>query len=156
MVENKKIKNATAKEYDGIKFKSLLEVMTYKTLKENGFEPKYEERTFHIWEGFTPHIPFYTKNKYKRKPKGIQVISNKTVLDGKELVDITYTPDFIIEYKNKTIIIECKGMPNEVFPYKFKIFRKHLETLEGNFILWEIFTKQQLLECIKLLKDEEV
>lgn len=154
MAENKKIKNATAKMYNGIKFKSLLEIMTYKTLIQYGFEPKYEDKTFVIWDGFIPHIPLYTKNSFKRKNKNIQVVSNKTILDNRPLLSITYTPDFIFEYNNKTIIVECKGMVNDVFPYKFKMFRKYLETEENynNYIIWEIFTKQQLLECIKLLK----
>lgn len=157
-MENKKIKNATKKVYDGIEFKSLLEVTTYKVLKENGFEPKYEEKQFLIWESFIPHIPLYTKNSFKKKNKNIQVISNKTVLDNRPLLGIAYKPDFIFEYKNKVIIIETKGFVNDVFPYKFKMFRKYLETLPNSdkYIIWEIFTKQQLLECIKLLKDEEV
>ena len=41
-MENKKIKNATPREYDGIHFKSLLEVSIYKHLIAAGFHPKYE------------------------------------------------------------------------------------------------------------------
>ena len=41
MKQNKKIKNAHPKEYNHIKFKSQLEVMTYKTLFELGFNPQY-------------------------------------------------------------------------------------------------------------------
>ena len=62
MIENKKIKNAHPKEYNGIKFRSQLEVTTYKTLIEHGFTPKYEEETFILWDGFIPSVPFYTKN----------------------------------------------------------------------------------------------
>ena len=38
-MENKKVKNATETEYNGIKFKSLTEVTIYKTLLQEGFEP---------------------------------------------------------------------------------------------------------------------
>lgn len=151
-MENKKIKNATRKEFNGIKFRSLAEVMVYKTLLQQGFYPKYEEKTFLIWEGFTPTIPFYTKNSFKRKNKNIEIVSSSTVKDSRTLSAITYTPDFIFTHKGKTIIVEVKGFSNEVFPYKFKMFRKYLETLEGEYEVWEIFTKKQLLECINLLK----
>ena len=129
---NKKIKNATVKEYDNIKFKSMLEVSTYKTLIEYGFKPEYEKHTYVVWTGFIPN----------------------TVRDNRPLDSITYTPDFVFTYNNKTIIIECKGMANDVFPYKFKMFRKYLQTvyINDSFEIWEIFTKKQLLELINNLK----
>ena len=61
--ENKKIKNASPLEYDGISFKSKLEKMIYQILKENGFPVEYEPHKFVIWEGFRPTIPFYNKDK---------------------------------------------------------------------------------------------
>lgn len=150
---NKKIKNASQKEYNGIKFKSQLEVMTYKTLLQAGFLPLYEQRTFTIWQGFIPSkVPCFTRNTFKRKNKNLTLIEENTVIDNRSLADITYTPDFIFEYRNKTIIVEVKGFQNDVFPYKFKMFRKYLESIEGNYIIWEIFTKKQLLECINHLK----
>ena len=57
-MENKKIKNATPKEYNGIKFKSLLEVSIYKNLLASGFYPKYEQVKFTMLQGFYPKIPF--------------------------------------------------------------------------------------------------
>ena len=47
-MENKKVKNATLTEYN-IKFKSLLEVMIYKTLLQEGFEP-HEASKYLIWK----------------------------------------------------------------------------------------------------------
>ena len=97
---NKKIKNATVKEYDNIKFKSILEVSTYKTLIEYGFKPEYEKHTYVVWTGFIPKIPFYTKNKFKRKNHNIEVLSANTVRDDRPLDSITYTPDFVFTYNN--------------------------------------------------------
>ena len=158
-MENKKVKGARVTEFDGIKFRSELEVRLYKTLLQEGFKPEYEKKTFHIWEGFLPKIPFYTKNHFKRKDKRIEILSKITVKDNRPLEDITYTPDFIIEYNDKTIIIEAKGSENDVFPYKFKIFRKYLEKnpieKEKNYEVWEVFSKRQLLELIKNLKKDE-
>lgn len=152
-MKNKKIINANPKEYNNIKFKSLSEVMVYKTLLAEGFNPQYEENTYVIFDGFVPHIPFYTKNKFKRKNKNIEVLSHNTVKDNRPVDGITYTPDFVFEYNGKTIIIEVKGFANDVFPYKFKMFRKLLEyELNGNYEIWEIFTKTQLLELINNLK----
>ena len=79
--ENKKIKNASPLEYDGVTFKSKLEKMIYQILKENGFPVEYEPHKFVIWEGFRPTIPFYDKDKITRMLK----------LEKKKIIDITYT-----------------------------------------------------------------
>jgi predicted nuclease of restriction endonuclease-like RecB superfamily len=153
-MRNVKIINATPKTYNNIKFKSLAEVMVYKTLIQQGFSPQYEQETFIIWEGYKPTITFFTKNTFKRKNKNIEVVSKSTVKDNRNLTNITYTPDFTLMYNGIKVIIEVKGFQNDVFPYKFKMFRKHLESLEGKYELWKIFTKKQLLECINHLKQQ--
>lgn len=154
MSENKKIKNAHPKEYNGIKFRSQLEVTTYKTLIEHGFTPKYEEETFILWDGFIPSVPFYTKNSFKRRNHNIEVLSPFTVKDKRSIANISYTPDITFDYNGKHIIVEVKGFQNDIFSYKFKMFRKSLETLDNkdSIEVWEIFSKRQLLECIEHLK----
>lgn len=143
-MENRKIKNSTPEEYSDIRFKSKLEVMVYKTLLQHGFEPEYETHTYTIWEGFRPTVPFYTRNKAKA-----------TILNLKKLINITYTPDFYMEYQGLKIIIEVKGFENDLFPYKFKMFRKHIEDLPDreNYLIFEVFTKKQLWEFIQIIKD---
>lgn len=142
---NKKIKNATPLEYEGIKFKSKLEVMVYKTLKENNFDVFYEPHTFNLWYGFKPRIPFYT-------PKNKVLINN-----DKKIIDIKYTPDFTFRYKDIDIYIEAKGMKNDTYYLKNKLFRGFLEekyTLSGEFSMYfEIYTKKQLLQAIQIIKD---
>lgn len=142
--ENKKVKNATPTEYNGIKFKSLIEVMVYKTLLQYGFEPQYEPITYIIWSGFRPTIPFYTRNDKTKQQ----------ILNLRKLVDVTYTPDFYIEYEGLKIIIEAKGFENDVWPYKFKMFRHLLEQQpdKDKYLIFEIFTKKQLLEAIEIIK----
>lgn len=144
MAENKKVRNATPFEYNGIQFKSLLEVMVYKTLLQEGLEPKYEANTYILWKGFRPTVPFYTRNKKKQH-----------VLNLKKLIDIKLTPDFYLEYKGVKVIIEAKGMENDVFPYKLKLLREYLEKQpdKDRYLLFEIFTKKQLLEAITIIKD---
>lgn len=143
MGENKKVKNATPTIYNNIKFKSSIEVMVYKTLLQYGFNPLYEPTKYLLWKGFQPTIPFYTRNNKKQH-----------ILNTRKLVDITYTPDFYIEYKGLKIIIEAKGFENDVWPYKFKMFRYLLEQQEDKekYLIFEVFTKKQLLEAIEIIK----
>lgn len=143
MTENKKIKNATPTTVDGIEMKSKSEVMVYKALKEFGFSPEYEAKTFVIMEGFYPKVPFYDISRTRH---------NK--LNKKKLLRVTYTPDFTFEYNGILIVIEVKGFQNDVYPLKKKLFRKHLETLDYPVIYAEIHTKRQLREFIQTLKDE--
>lgn len=119
--------------------------MVYKTLLENNINANYERETFLLWEGFSPTIPFFTKDK-----------RHTLVNNSRKLLGITYTPDFTFDYNGWHVIIEVKGFQNDVFPYKFKMFRKYLEKIQSKkgvkFILAEIFTKSQLLEFIQILK----
>jgi hypothetical protein len=94
--ENTKVKNATPTTYDGIDFRSKLEVYCYKKLKQNNIKAGYESHTFTILEAF----------KY---------------LD-ESIRKMTYTPDFVGE----NFIIECKGNMNESFPLRWKIFKYFL------------------------------
>lgn len=143
MKANKKIKNATPLEYDGIHFKSKLEKMIYQTLKENHLPVEYEPLKFTIWEGFKPTIPFYNKDKNTRMLK----------LENKKIINITYLPDFVFKHKGYLIIIEGKGKENETFPIKKKIFRKYLEKNAPKSIYFEIYTKKQLMQAIDIIKN---
>lgn len=141
--ENKKIKNASPLEYDDISFKSKLEKMIYQTLKEQGFPVKYEPYRFIIWDGFRPTVPFYNKDKATRMLK----------LENKKIISITYTPDFVFEHNGFLVIIEAKGMENDRFYLKKKIFRKWLEDNHPKSIYFEIYTKKQLLQAIDIIRD---
>jgi len=141
--ENKKIKNASPLEYDGIQFKSKLEKMTYQTLKENNFPVEYEPTKFTIWEGFRPTVPFYNKDKVTRMLK----------LENKKIISITYTPDFVFIYNGYLVIIEDKGIENDCFYLKKKMFRKWLEEHYPKSVFFEVYTKKQLLQAIEIIKN---
>lgn len=134
---NKKIKNATSAEYDGIKFKSKLEVTIYKTLKEKGLNPLYECNKFILQEGFRPLKPYYLKG-----------VCPKTANGYAKIIQITYTPDFTVEYKDKILFIEAKGKQNDSYPIKRKLFLKHLEFISNAYFM-EVYSKKDLLESIK-------
>lgn len=156
-MENKKIKGATECSCDGIKFRSKLELTCYEVLKENNLNPSYEGKTFHIFEGFIPHVPFYVKNTFKRKNKNIQVVSKHTVKDYRKVLSWDYTPDFFFKYGNYVVFVEVKGFYNDIARYKSKLFRWKLEEMQKNdlehiYEFWEIHTKRQLIECINHIK----
>jgi len=144
--ENRRVVNATPTSYDGISFKSRLEVMIYKTLKEQGLNPLYEGMKYVLIGGFKPTVPFYTKDS---KTKMLR-------LNGKKLIDSTYSPDFILKYNGYTVIIEGKGFLQDSYVLKRKLFRKYLEDLEKcheeKFIYFEVYTKKQLLQAIDIIK----
>lgn len=139
--DNRKIINASPLKFDGISFKSKLEKMTYQTLKEHGFPAEYEPRKFIIWEGFKPSVPFYNKDKSTRMLK----------LESKKIISISYTPDFMFRYNDYIVIIECKGIENDCFYLKKKLFRKWLEDNLPDSIYFEVYTKKQLLQAINII-----
>lgn len=141
-MENKKIKNATSKVLDGIQFKSSLEALIYKTLKEHGIEASYEKITFEFVPRLRPTVPFFNRIK---KVFGLEM---------KPLHQITYTPDFTFDYKDMLIIIEAKGFENDVYPVKKNLFRRHLEDMEKHTMYFEIRTKKELLEALRIIKME--
>lgn len=141
-MENKKIKNASKIDFLGIKFKSHLEALIYKTLVENGITPIYEGKTFEFVPRLRPTVPFF---------KRIQKVFK---LEMKPLQPITYTPDFTFEYNNMLIIIEAKGMENDVYPVKRNLFRRYLESMNKPVLFFEVKTKKEVLEAIRIIKME--
>lgn len=141
-MENKKIKNATTKELDGIQFKSQLEATIYKTLVSNAITPEYEKKTFEFVPRLRPTVPFFNRVK---KVFGLEM---------KPLHPITYTPDFTFEYNGMLIVIEAKGFENDVYPVKKNLFRRYLEDLPQYSMYFEIRTKKELLEALRIIKME--
>ena len=158
---NKKIRNATQSSSKGITFKSQLEKSIYNTLLQQGFEPQYEPTTFTLWKGFEPITPYYDKEtdkqKIKRLSDGIDTRTSKILIQktGK-IVGIRYTPDFYFKYKDLNVYIEAKGIENDVFYIKKKMFIKYLDNLcieKGEkSIYFEVYTKKQLLQAIEIIK----
>lgn len=141
-MENKKIKNATKTTESGIAFKSETEARIYKALVAEGFDPLYEKVTFTLSEKIRPTVPFFNR------------IKGLLGLDMKPVQAITYTPDFTFEYNGILIVIEVKGFENDVFPVKRNLFRKHLETLSQPSMFFEVRTKKELLEALKIIRME--
>jgi hypothetical protein len=138
--ENKKVKNAQVTTYDGINFKSKLEVFCYKKLKEHSIPFEYEKHKFTLFEGFKPTFQCYFPNKL-----------GKLELDLTKLRSTTYTPDFVGDYW----IVETKGRNNEVYPVKLKLFRELIEK-DSRYKNYKLFiephNQNQILQAIELIK----
>ena len=153
---NKKIKNATPVDIDGIHFRSKMEARVYSILKENGFDIAYEKRTFDLLSGFYPTVECYDRH-YDRKQK-----SEMFGLSQDKIMAITYTPDFSIEINGALVLLEVKGKENDTYPLKKKMFRRLLESLKEmtgkRFIFIEVHTLREtrnVVEFLKTLNNEE-
>ena len=133
-----KIRNATAKVYKGIKFRSKLEVFTYKQLEAAGIKSMYEENTYTLMPGFYPIMDSYepSKGEYKNNAKKVR--------------GIKYTPDFVDP--NGEWIIEVKGYANDVFPIKWKLFKLYLIENDMQCTLFLPKNQKQVKETVELIK----
>lgn len=121
-MSNKKILNATPTEYNGVKYRSVLEADCAKVFDEYGIDVQYEPFKLTILPSFTYH--------------------------GESLKSITYTPDFVGE----EFIVECKGFPNDNWHDKRKWIMDYLLKNKPNLRFYEIHTVTQLKTLIKSLK----
>ena len=137
-----KIRNATAKVYKGIKFRSKLEVFAYKQLEAAKIKSMYEENTYTLMPGFYPIMDSYepSKGEYKNNTKKVRAI--------------TYTPDFVDP--DGKWIIEVKGYANDVFPIKWKLFKMYLmENDMEDCTLYLPRNQKQVKETVELIKKLE-
>jgi hypothetical protein len=101
MIRRKKGKiNSVSKTFDGIKFRSLLELFAYKSLKDVGIKPTYESESWEILPAFT----------YK----------------GEKIRKITYKADLFFTYRKIQHVWELKGYPNEAWPNRLKLIKRYL------------------------------
>ena len=163
MTKNKKIRNATSAKIKGITFKSQTEKTIYRTLVENGIKPEYEKYTFTLWEGFNPITPFYDQetDKQQEKRNSEENSEKKTpkmlVLKSSPVIGIRYTPDLHFVKDSVDIWIEVKGIENDVFYIKKKLFRKYLDDRFQNegkkSMFFEIYTKRQMLQALQIIDE---
>ena len=138
--QNKKVRNATAKVYKGIKFRSKLELFTYRNLEDAGIDALYEKKKYVLQEGFRYSATVYEPHK----TKGYIPTTTK-------IRDITYTPDFVDPHGRW--IIEVKGFANDVFPIKWKMFKNYLMQQDDPPVLFLPRNQKQVLETIELIKE---
>lgn len=145
---NKKVKNATPLSYDGIQFKSILEVDTYKRLQEEGYVPEYEKHTYEVWEGRRFSVPCYDFHNNRKLHK------NKWELNTYKAQSIKYTPDFTFYAGDTFIVVEVKGFANDRYPYVKKLFRTWLDDNMPESMFFEIHNRRQLDSAIEIIKQQ--
>ena len=144
-VGNRRVKNATQCEYDGKKFKSKLEMFCYKELKLAKLDFTYEENTYELINSFYPAIPVYELDKKTRLLKP----------DLTKIRACTYTPDFVVKKNGKVFIIEVKGMEQDAFKLKWKMFRQYIQNFSTCDALFLVKNQKQVKECIEIIKLNE-
>ena len=121
---NKKVRNATPMEVDGVKFKSKLELFTYRKLKDAGIICEYEATTYTL-------VPSFEYNGEKVRP-------------------MTYTPDFVNEGE---FVLEVKGFSNDAFPLRWKLFKHKLFKECIVYDLYLPRNQREVLQVIQLILD---
>ena len=139
---NRKVINATPVTYDGITFRSKVEMRVYIALCNAGYMPEYEPDRIVLMESFRPKRVWY----YEGIPQHLKKSEKMKMQDAK-----TYTPDFKIAIGDTIIYLEAKGHPNDSYSLTRKMFLKWLDTQEGNIIFSEVRTKRGLNAFIEIM-----
>lgn len=147
-MENKKIKGATAVDFEGIHFKSKSERSCYIKLREAGFEVIYEPERCVVWKGgrLEKVISYQPSKKNRREVEATT----------RPLLPITYTPDFLVVSGNVICYFDIKGYANDRYPMKKKMFLKYLEetgSSDCTYLFFEINSVSQLLHSIKIIQN---
>jgi len=138
-VNHKKIK------VGGVEFSSALEKYCYSQLKSAGLDFGYESDKFEVLKSTV-----YTGKYYKSSPKASTLADKQ----GKKVLAVTYTPDFV-SHTHK-FIIETKGyVPSQhSFPIRWKLLMQHLQLNGmGDYMLFLPKNKGQVDETIKIITD---
>lgn len=151
MSENRRILGARRVEYEGIKFQSLLEFSCFKRLEISGLSFRYEPERIVLWEGIKcQNINFYAPKKIHQGKYGKDL-----ELQTRALLNMSYTPDFLVEKENYRIYFDVKGKENDVYPLKKKMFLKVLELKDDGFIymFFEPHNVKQMNQAIKIIQE---
>lgn len=134
--------------YKGIQFQSTLEVNCYKKLETSGLTFSYEAESFLLWKGLTiKNLPFY------KSKKGVKLLVT-TKTGNYKLADITYKPDFRVDYKNYVIFVESKGHATEPYNIRRKMFLQSLSERNDKFkyLFFEPRNQGQMDQVIEIIK----
>lgn len=145
---NQKIKNAKRHEFNGIKFRSGLELFCYKQLFLHEIKDfKYEEVKFTLLDKFEFNQDSFEPFE-KKGVKGFNELS-------RNIRAITYLPDFTCIKEDKTgWIIETKGFMRDGWQNKWKYFKKYLIDNGYNLTLYLPDTQKNVLLTIQNIKEK--
>ncbi len=126
---NKKVKGATCVEVNGIAFDSKLEAAVYVALRDSGLV-------------FDMQVKF--------------ILLESFVFNGQTTRPWTHKVDFVVYLHSLRLVVEVKGWPNDVYPYKLKMLRWWLardavQKGTQSSILF-VHSKKEILPFMSLLK----
>ena len=125
---------------DGITFASGLEKYMYQVLKKAKIKAKYEGATYEVFSGFD-----FPNTSIERCANGKGEYKNR---GEKKILPIKYTPDFV----GDDFIIECKGIANESFPLRWKMFKKYVSKNLPHVIIYKPQNQKECDETIKYIQ----
>lgn len=148
---NKKIKGAKTIEYNGIRFKSLLECSCYKKLEAANLTFSYESEKITLWEG----VKLESTKVYAPKKISAGKVNKFLEQQTRALLKTTYTPDFIVIKDNYKIYFDVKGKENDTYAIKKKMFLKVLEERNDGYkyIFFEPHNVRQMLQAIEIINN---
>jgi hypothetical protein len=137
--------NAKPKVYNGIKFRSTLEVYMYKLLEKSDISFAYEGQKYVIIEGFnSPNTSYerFLNGKGDFKDRG-----------NKKFANMHYTPDFTppIDEELKWVI-EVKGRAMPDFSRTWKLFKKWIAVRGLDTVLLMPRTEKECRETMKIIE----
>lgn len=136
--------NAERVKYDGVEFRSKLELYMYKSLKKNKIPFSYEGKSFVIIEGFK-----YEGKSYERFLNGKGEFKDR---GKKTFRDMVYTPDFTPpEGEPLKWVIEIKGRSMPDFSRTWKLFKKWIVKNKEDTVLFVPRRQSDCDEVIKLI-----
>lgn len=149
MKKNIRIKGARGIIYNNIEFRSLLECSCYKKLELSGLNFSYESERIILWEG----VKLSKVKLYAPKKLGIGKYSKILEEQKRALLNMTYTPDFIIIKGNYKIYFDVKGKENDTYPIKKKLFLKVLENRqdEYTYLFFEPHNVGQMMQALDII-----
>ena len=150
-MSNKRIRGAKSITYNNIVFKSVLECSCYKHLLNSGLQFSYESEKVLLWKG----IKLNKVSLYAPKKIRIGKYNKNLERQTRALVDMTYTPDFVVIKGDYKIYFDVKGKENDIYPIKKKLFLKILESRNDGYkyIFFEPHSVKQMLEAIDIIKN---
>lgn len=144
-MRRKRRNNSTAKKcsYDGVDFKSKLEMYCYKALKREGIPSSYEKRSIQILP------PIVDKGMYFKSYAKKKVSAKTNKVQG-----VLYTPDFEDNLNNAHygFFIETKGRANEAFPMRIKLFRHWRSKNEPHKEYYQAGNEAEVEQVIQIIK----
>ena len=148
-----KIKNASKCSYDGVDFKSKLELFCYKKLQEAGIEFTYQPPTVELIPSFELNFKCYEDigRIVRDENRKIKYSTKRFDLTDK-IRNISYTPDFAAP--DNSWVIEVKGFATDVFQLRWKLYKRHLNSIGFDGLLLMPESKVEIDECIRIIKED--